>query len=210
MNKYISKNQYQRWIHLPYSVTRSKKRKKFIGNRRVIYPWVNIETNIVIWEKFWDKIFSGHKTDKVIDFGCGAGWGWLVGKNNGFDVIPFDIDEPRMKNIFKPFINILKTPVIYWDGIKMPFFKDNEFDSLIAKAAIMKCAMTQFDVLIKELCRITKSSGIWYISPRKHYSMLLKKLKNTNLKQILDDKNITITCWHLIKRKPEIKKSKKT
>ena len=34
--------------------------------------------NLKLWIKFWKKIYQNDKSDKVLDFGCGATWGGFV------------------------------------------------------------------------------------------------------------------------------------
>jgi hypothetical protein len=68
---YLSQNQINQWQSLPKNVIQ--------GKRKITYPWVHIGNNITLWKQFWDKEYIGNKTDKIMDFGCGAGWGWLIG-----------------------------------------------------------------------------------------------------------------------------------
>jgi ubiquinone/menaquinone biosynthesis C-methylase UbiE len=184
---YLSQNQINQWQSLPKNVIQ--------GKRKITYPWVHIGNNITLWKQFWDKEYIGNKTDKIMDFGCGAGWGWLIGSAHGFsNIVSFDINETLLRSRFEKFINILNTPVVYWEGIEIPF-KDNEFDSIIAKASILKCVKTTFDVLIKELCRVSKPSGTWYIAPEKQFRKFRARLDQENLKNLIENKNIIVKLW---------------
>ena len=188
---HLSDEQMKLWKALPIQDT--------MGDKSITYPWINVAANERLWEKFWMQEYAhcggANTLDHILDFGCGVGLGWLVANSRGFkNVIPLDIVSERMQKVFAPFVNILNPPIVYWEGAVLPFESDH-FDSVVAKASIMKCVNSDFETVIKELIRVTKYRGTWFIAPKLHYSRLWAKMSTTKLFDLSDAKRIEIKYW---------------
>ena len=104
-----------------------------------------------------------------------------------------DIDTKEVKVVFGRFHNITGVQAEYWDGESIPF-DDNSFDAIISKASLSKLVNSSWDTALRELARVTKSGGIWYIAP--HY-MGERLIENASkeVKDLLTAKSISCCSW---------------
>ena len=151
--------------------------------------------NLKLWIKFWKKIYQNDKSDKVLDFGCGATWGGFVARkfnlNNHYNL---DIDTREVRNVFGKYAYELKENIKYYDGKTIPFDTDY-FDAIVAKASIMKLEQTNLESVIYELARVSKKNATWYVASKGMCFRLKEALIMHKLSNILFQKSIKIKCW---------------
>jgi len=100
---------------------------------------ISKERNLYIWNDFFENYTN--KTDRILDFGCGAGWSVYLGRELGYDIKGVDIDDPpynaqEMINLREeigtaPFIDI------YNGKSKLPY-EDGSYDIIVCKASLDK------------------------------------------------------------------------
>ena len=157
--------------------------------------YTDIDYNIKLWSKFWTKVYVGEKSDVILDFGSGATWGGCVAEKLGFtDHVNLDIDIPEVREKFGLYASALNQNVTYYNGFAIPFSNDH-FNSIVAKASIMKLDKTDLHKVVEELLRVSKSGAIWYIASKGMCFRLKEALVNENIAYKLTDKNIDIKCW---------------
>lgn len=160
---------------------------------------------------FFINLFSNYDIKgKIIEFGPGAGYGIYIGKKLGYDITGIDIYHEKMPKEFMNFTETLKELNVYdnvkfYDGIERLPFNDNEFDIMISKASIARFRYTKdkfYDmekqkrtkIRFKELIRITKPKGKWFVITQK--TKWTKKYLN-----MYDNKNINLTLINAKKMK---------
>lgn len=113
---------------------------------------------------FFKKIVNGHK---VIDIGCGAGRDAAIFVDSGFDYTGIDISEGMLKVARErvPHGKFLQTD---FDNIDFP---DNTFDCFWAAAAFLHTPKKEVSNNLQEAKRITKNSGIGFISLKEKTEM---------------------------------------
>jgi ubiquinone/menaquinone biosynthesis C-methylase UbiE len=102
------------------------------------------------------KLLKLKKTDRILDYGCGAGDLTHSVSNIATDTIGVDINIDKAvarfpQNTFRPQI-----------GYKMKYFKDGYFDKIIAINVIEH--IHHFEKLLNELNRILKPGGKIFIT----------------------------------------------
>lgn len=172
--------------------------KKVLDKMDPVSDYTNYRYHQVIWDIFWKRDYRGKKNDNILDYGCGPCWSVFTGSNLGFkNIIPLEIcterDAPKGSH-FKNFYRLFEVHPTFWDG-KIMSFDDDFFDSIVAKASILKLTNTKFESMINELCRVTKKGSLWHIAPMYQYDRFLNKLREKNMKQILAERSIKLCPW---------------
>ncbi len=111
------------------------------------------------------KILREHKLVKVCDAACGFGAYSLLLASNGMDVSGFDIANSSI-DITKQLLGDygVDTSNFIVSSITDIKFEDECFDATIAHAVLDHLIMKDAKIALKELIRITKKSGLIYIS----------------------------------------------
>jgi SAM-dependent methyltransferase len=112
------------------------------------------------WIKIAEKIIKKYKLDnnsKVIDLGCGKGFLLKDLKDilPGIKLIGFDISSYAIRNKINKKIKILKGDM----RKKLPF-KNKEFDLAISINCIHNYDLTELDISVPEIIRISKKQYI--------------------------------------------------
>ena len=100
---------------------------------------INKEKNLYIWNDFFEKYTK--KTDRILDFGCGAGWSIYLGLKLGYDIRGIDVDSPpynmeEMVN-FREEIETARFIDIYDGNNNLPY-EDESYDIIVCKASLEK------------------------------------------------------------------------
>jgi len=111
------------------------------------------------------KYFNDYKIKKVCDIGCGFGKYSVISGINNYEVYGTDISE-RAISITKNMMNSFNLNYNEYKkcGISDVDFKDDIFDAVIAHAVIDHVTFQEAKKALQEFSRITKSSGLIYIS----------------------------------------------
>jgi len=105
------------------------------------------------WQIFYNYFKS--KDDKILDFGCGAGWGIKIGREEGFNIVGLDtiaIHKNRHNQFdeFRKGLNIHQYVKLYNGSGRLPF-KDNSFTSIVCRASFNKFRNKDNKINEKEL-----------------------------------------------------------
>lgn len=117
---------------------------------------------------------------RILDLGCGTGLLSMQLSSLGFDVVGLDVehDNPEKIEEFKKKkglqFKIWKTlesntlKFYFYDGLKLPF-RSQSFDTVVAHAVIEHIPRKNLTYLLREIKRILKSGGTFFIfrTPRK-------------------------------------------
>jgi len=92
------------------------------------------------WEIFFNNFIS--KDNKILDFGCGAGWGIKIGREKGFDIFGLDtvaIHKKRVEQFdkFRKKLGIHEYVKLYNGAGRLPF-EDNSFSLIVCRASFNK------------------------------------------------------------------------
>lgn len=110
------------------------KPRKFFGKENNIENWM-------VFFNYFDKSL------KILDFGCGAGWGIYLGRKLGYDIEGLDstgIRKDRLKqfNDFRDEIGVSKYVKLYNGCGALPYL-DNSFSLIVCRASFNKFRNTQ-------------------------------------------------------------------
>lgn len=177
-----------------------KMKSKDIKGKHMI-KYLNItESGYEKIERFYSQVYRGIKGDKILDFGCGIGRYIYVGKRLGYEVKGIDIMNTgdstytRARKLYE-----IEDDVMLYDGITLPYFEDNTFDGMLFILSIIRDSTLltaqknmsnsvykdRMNYRIKEFIRMSKPNATWYISTKKHRSIikpLFGKFNNKNIK----------------------------
>ena len=135
-----------------------------------------------------------------LDFGCGVGFGLVLGKLHGIEIVGLDIPHYSGANPVydakggpSPFIssqNKLKElgyTVVLRDTMEFPWneFKDDQFEFVMSFFSITKHFGNDghewdWEKRLEELKRVTKSTGTWYIGPKCHHVTVERQTARLN------------------------------
>lgn len=105
------------------------------------------------WEIFYNYFKS--KDYKILDFGCGAGWGIKIGREKGYDIFGLDTIaiHPKRHNQFDKFRKSLRIHkyVKLYNGFESLPFKDDLFSLIVCRASFNKFRNTDSKTNEKEL-----------------------------------------------------------
>ena len=92
------------------------------------------------WKIFYDYFNS--KENKILDFGCGAGWGVKIGLEQGFNIVGLDtiaIHKSRVEQFdkFRKKIGVHEYIKLYNGSGKLPF-DNNSFSLIVCRASFNK------------------------------------------------------------------------
>lgn len=92
------------------------------------------------WKIFYNYFKS--KDERILDFGCGAGWGIKIGREEGFNIVGLDTiaihkDRHIKFDEFRKGLNIHKYVELYNGSGRLPF-KDNLFTMIVCRASFNK------------------------------------------------------------------------
>ncbi|MHA2023962.1 MAG: class I SAM-dependent methyltransferase [Candidatus Thorarchaeota archaeon] len=177
--------------------------RKEISRIDPVGDYANVSINEPLWGRFWSVVYKGKNTDTILDYGCGPCWSWMSGQYFGHAVVPLEIESVVKRRLFDNFVGHFGAPRVSWDGKTMSFVS-SAFDSVVAKASILKLKDTEFKDMMSELTRVTKPGGVWYIAPVYHYCRLVNKLNEemsgevisaTENGGLLKTKDIKLVSW---------------
>lgn len=101
---------------------------------------------------------------KILDFGCGLGRHSIFFARNGFDVSAFDLSLDGVKHLQKWANNEnLNISTEVADMLKLPY-SDDSFDCVFAYHVISHTDTKGMEIIIKELKRILKKDGEFYLT----------------------------------------------
>ena len=159
--------------------------------------------------------------NKGLDFGCGCGVSVVLGRILGFDITGLDVINNQYTKIQKALCD-MGYPIVICDTNKFPWvmFIDDSFDFISAYSSIImppnftellenysKVVLMVPDIVnkydkiprepvpierYKELIRITKPGGSWFVSPEWHLRMLPKEIISE-----INKKNIKSMFWDI-------------
>jgi ubiquinone/menaquinone biosynthesis C-methylase UbiE len=98
------------------------------------------------------------KSGKILDVGCGSGYGARYLVEKGYSVIGVDISE-KMLEIAKK--NVPEAEFIEADMTKLTF-PDNSFDGIVSLYAIFHVSREKHKTLFQDLHRMLKKKGILF------------------------------------------------
>jgi len=137
----------------------------------------NKEINTYLWNDFFNKY--PNKDDVILDFGCGAGWGILVGRERGFKIYGLDVkyeeEHPLYEfEIFREKMKIFKYIKLY-NGIENLPFDDNTFSIIVCRNSLMRYTTCETNITasreqlvenrVKEFLRILDKDGSVVLTP---------------------------------------------
>ena len=194
--------------------TRKEIEKKFYSIMVPIYNKENLKTvdpkyhNLkTMFIRFYGKLCNIKQDGgmKGLDFGCGCAAASVIGKLIGLDITGLDVTVNRYLKIQAILRNLghsittRNTDVFPWDE-----FKDNEFDFVCSHWGITMQLLGEvnplnstgerqpcFDERYKELIRITKPNGVWYVTPERNIEVVQKAFA-----VIKDTKSIRLELWN--------------
>ncbi len=121
--------------------------------------------------------FKKKGVKRILDFYCGAGRNSIFLAKRGFKIYGFDKSEmaiqmaltkqARAKTKVKFKLSMLKG--------KLPY-KDSFFDAVIAVRALYQAKMADIEKYVKEIDRITKTGGYFYIESDQHFTWQRKRV----------------------------------
>ncbi len=105
---------------------------------------------------YFDELLP--KTGKILDVGCGSGYGVRYLVEKGYSVIGVDISESMLK-IAKE--TVPKAEFIEADMTKLTF-PDNLFDGIVSLYAIFHVSREKHEQLFRDFHRMLKAGGILF------------------------------------------------
>jgi ubiquinone/menaquinone biosynthesis C-methylase UbiE len=116
--------------------------------------------------KFTVKKFIKEKdvvNKKVLDIGCGYGWFELNALKRGVkEIHGIEITDEDLKTV-RENIKDLRAKFKKGGALKLPF-RDNYFDTVVSWEVIEHIPKNTEDRMFKEVSRVLKKNGIFYLS----------------------------------------------
>lgn len=143
----------------------------------------NSVTDIVPSQKLYDAVKELGSCKKVLDYGCGSGWGAIVAASNGCkDVLAVDLGK-NITDAAKFYADVLgvniKTEVIDENWIKnVPACT---FDGLVCSNVLDVVPLETAENIVKEMARITTSDARIVIGLNFYMSKEMAKKRNIEL-----------------------------
>lgn len=145
-----------------------------VKEREDILKQISISYNSVIHKKRYE-IVKNFALGKVLDVGCGLGYGSEIIKNTTNQIIGIDIDKESIdyaRKNYGDFANFL-----VYDGKKIPF-PDEHFDLVCSLEVIEHIDKNYHEAFYNEIKRVLKKGGILVIStPNRNF--FIKKIMKT-------------------------------
>lgn len=161
--------------------------------------------NAIFQMNYWIEFFKNQKENlniksKILDYGSGGGYCVYIGRKIGYDVYGIDIDQEKLFNIsiFNQIKKLLKIEdkIMIYDGEPNLPFKNEMFDYIISRNSIRKdLNFKPIDKIkikeerrernkkrIRELYRITKTKGTWFIIPPNNKNYINSMLEKNDRK----------------------------
>lgn len=143
----------------------------------------NSAMDIVPSQKLYDAVKELGSCKKVLDYGCGSGWGAIVAASNGCrDVLAVDLGN-NITDAAKFYADVLgvniKTEVIDENWIKNA--PACSFDGLICSNVLDVVPLETAETIVKEMARITTSDAHIVIGLNFYMSKEMAKKRNIEL-----------------------------
>ena len=143
----------------------------------------NSVMDIVPSQKLYDAVKELGSCKKVLDYGCGSGWGAIVAASNGCkDVLAVDLGS-NITDAAKFYADVLgvniKTEVIDENWIKNA--PACSFDGLICSNVLDVVPLETAETIVKEMARITTSDARIVIGLNFYMSKEMAKKRNIEL-----------------------------
>lgn len=143
----------------------------------------NSVMDIVPSQKLYDAVKELGSCKKVLDYGCGSGWGAIVAASNGCkDVLAVDLGK-NITDAAKFYADVLgtniKTEVIDENWIKS--VPACTFDGLVCSNVLDVVPLETAENIVKEMARITTSDAKIVIGLNFYMSKEMAKKRNIEL-----------------------------
>ena len=143
----------------------------------------NSVMDIVPSQKLYDAVKELGSCKKVLDYGCGSGWGAIVAASNGCkDVLAVDLGK-NITDAAKFYADVLgtniKTEVIDENWIKS--VPTCTFDGLVCSNVLDVVPLETAENIVKEMARITTSDAKIVIGLNFYMSKEMAKKRNIEL-----------------------------
>ena len=143
----------------------------------------NSVMDIVPSQKLYDAVKELGSCKKVLDYGCGSGWGAIVAASNGCkDVLAVDLGK-NITDAAKFYADVLginiKTEVIDENWIKS--VPACSFDGLVCSNVLDVVPLETAENIVKEIARITTSDAKIVIGLNFYMSKEMAKKRNIEL-----------------------------
>ncbi|MFA5420138.1 MAG: hypothetical protein WC341_16920 [Bacteroidales bacterium] len=169
--------------------------------------WKNWPKLTKIWYEFYRRKYSGDRSDRILDFGCGSCFGVFVARQLGYtSIFPFD----RNSVDYRSYFTALRVPTV-WTYFKNELpFEDNFFKAAVSRLVLGNWRegvgdgyqdITHSDPVEEdkfracELSRVIKPGGVIYISNKGRYKQFLVNLKESDSMRYFTQKSITLVSW---------------